>query len=274
MKKLVFDIDGVLIDTRKSYLVAIKQTTEYFVEKEVEMTLIEELKRKEGFNNDWYVAYVLINCLLLDINLDDYSKFTDNKEKFTYEEIKEVFQCIYLGVERYQPKNKKLKRAEWLEGLWKKETLIFSKEELSSLSSKYGKFSIITGRTKEEAEYALDHFNIRDLFSDVISVEDIKDDYFNKFPQFKKYGVDKANPVLFYQIPDIEESNSIFYTGDSVSDMMLVANSRDSLPVKGINFQYDHAVEESKKLNEKTESYKPDYTAKTTKEALTILIHN
>jgi len=266
--KLIFDIDGVLIDTRKSYIVAIQKTVEYFYKQNIDISLVEQLKRNEGFNNDWYASYVLTNCLLLKIELDHYQRITNENEIYSYEVVKNVFQSIYLGPERYPVTIEDLKETE---GLWKKEALIFTKKELMSLADKYGKLSIITGRTKDEAEYALNYFNIFDLFSDVISVEDIHDGYFSAFPQYKEYGVDKSNPVLLFQIPDIKTYPKLVYIGDNVSDMILVYNSRDTLPVKGINFLYDNTEEEIQKMKSKTVKYMPDFLAVSKQDVFDIL---
>ncbi|NWG09850.1 MAG: hypothetical protein HXX80_06075 [Nitrososphaerales archaeon] len=64
---MIFDCDGVLIDARKSYLAAIKETVNYIfslmtglrIEERFLDELIYILKKGGGFNNDWAVSYAI-----------------------------------------------------------------------------------------------------------------------------------------------------------------------------------------------------------------------
>ena len=73
---IVFDCDGVLLDVRKAYNVAIAATTKYII-KALTGTIVPEtifdsdlnhaFKRTGGFNNDWTHAYAVIMRILAEL---------------------------------------------------------------------------------------------------------------------------------------------------------------------------------------------------------------
>ncbi len=64
---VIFDCDGVLIDAKKSYLMAVKETVNYIfdrltgsrIEEKLLDNLIYQLKKGGRFNNDWAVSYTI-----------------------------------------------------------------------------------------------------------------------------------------------------------------------------------------------------------------------
>ena len=65
---MIFDVDGVLVDVRSSFLEAVKRTVQHLVVTEtgarddgplVDDELIATFKRAGGFNNDWDLAHAL-----------------------------------------------------------------------------------------------------------------------------------------------------------------------------------------------------------------------
>ena len=65
----LFDIDGVLVDVRNSYSLAIKMTIEFvtklmmgisFARKRVPDTLLLKFKQTGGFNNEIDISYAII----------------------------------------------------------------------------------------------------------------------------------------------------------------------------------------------------------------------
>jgi len=73
---IVFDCDGVLLDVRNAYNVAIAATTRYIIEAFTGTIIPEELfdsklnhvyKRTGGFNNDWSHAYAVIMRILAEL---------------------------------------------------------------------------------------------------------------------------------------------------------------------------------------------------------------
>ena len=125
MKALIFDMDGVLVDVSNSYRLAIKETVKFFTGTEIQDSEIQELKNKGGFNNDWNLTAALIKAKV---------------KKARKEEVVMKFQKLYLG------KN--------YDGFINNEDWILKKDVLEELKSKF-KLGIVTGRPREEAEYAL-----------------------------------------------------------------------------------------------------------------------
>ena len=141
---LVFDMDGVLVDARKSYRVAIEKTFEKFAGKTISQKEIQAAKNLGGLNNDWDLTMYLLE-----------------KEgiKVTYKDLVDVFQEIYWN-------NGK--------GVINDETPLFDKKILERISNEYN-LSIFTGRLKAEAMFALEKFEATDLFYPILTTDDIPD---------------------------------------------------------------------------------------------------
>jgi HAD superfamily hydrolase (TIGR01548 family) len=146
MKGLIFDMDGVLVNVKDSYRLAIQKTAEFFLKKQIEPEEIQKLKNSGGFNNDWDLTEALIR---------------NNKGKAEKQKIIDKFQQYYLG------KNFK--------GFIKNEKWLLAQGILARLKSKY-KLAILTGRPKKEANYALRRFNVKDFFEVVITMDDLPAD--------------------------------------------------------------------------------------------------
>lgn len=138
---ICFDMDGVLIDTSKSYDAAIKQTVEYFVGTQPAQQAIDTLRSQGGFNNDWVLTYELI-------------KQNTNDAVPEYEQVVEQFQTLYLG-------------SNGDAGLNQLEEGILSSELCTQIfvqNSKSIKTAVVTGRPRGEAEIGLGLLGIRNTF--------------------------------------------------------------------------------------------------------------
>lgn len=138
---ICFDMDGVLIDTSKSYDAAIKQTVEYFVGAQPAQQAIDTLRSRGGFNNDWVLTYELIKQ-----NTDDAVP--------EYEQVVEQFQSLYLGSDADA-------------GLNQLEEAILTAELCTQIfvqNSKSIKTAVVTGRPRGEAEIGLGLLGIRNTF--------------------------------------------------------------------------------------------------------------
>ncbi|MFH0773656.1 MAG: HAD-IA family hydrolase [bacterium] len=173
---LIFDMDGVLVDVNLSYRKAIQKTAEFFLKRKVSTSEVNMIKEKAGMNNDWDATYSLIN-----------------NKSFSYAEVKNIFQKIYLGDEK---KN----------GLIDNEKLLITKDNLMKLKRKYKKFGIATGRPKDEALYVINRFNLQELFDVIIAKEDVKRE--KPFP----------DPILLV-MKELNVKNGV-YIGDSPSDVI------------------------------------------------------
>lgn len=139
---LVFDMDGVLVDARKSYRVAIEKTYEYFAKKQVSQKEIQDAKNLGGLNNDWDLTQYLLKKSGLEVSYDD---------------IVDVFQKIYWDNGN---------------GVINNEEPLFDRKVFETLSKDYN-LSIFTGRLRAEAMFALEKFNAVDLFFPILTTDDI-----------------------------------------------------------------------------------------------------
>ncbi len=142
-KLLIFDIDGVLVDVRNSYRLAIKKTVEYYCQQEVHPGEIQELKNESGFNNDWDLTEELLNR----------KNITIPREK-----IIDTFQSYYWGSRG--------------DGLIQSETWLMDNDLLEALSGQY-KLSVFTGRPRMEAEFVLNKNQAIQYFRPIVAMEDV-----------------------------------------------------------------------------------------------------
>lgn len=135
---IVFDMDGVLIDTSKSYRVAVQKTFQHFSKQEITLEDISEAKKMGGLNNDWDVTEFFLKKQGFNIN---------------YNDIVDVFQSYY-------------------EKLADIEAPLVSKDFFESLSEKFN-LAVFTGRTKEEAFFTLDRHGFTPYFYPIITMEEV-----------------------------------------------------------------------------------------------------
>ncbi len=175
---IVFDIDGVLVDTRESYRKAIRSTYEFYAKKEISFDKIQETKNLGGLNNDW--------------DLTEYLLKKDGIEMPKVQIIK-TFQTFYLGSN--------------FNGYIANESLLINPEILKELAKKYD-LAIFTGRPRPEAYYVLQRWNLWELFSVIVSMDDVPED------------AQKPEPYGLHKIMDIINPNKIYYIGDTIDDMI------------------------------------------------------
>jgi histidinol-phosphate aminotransferase len=144
---LLFDLDGVLVDVRDSYRLAIQETAEFFTKQKVLNDEIQKFKEQGGFNNDWDLTEAIISS---------------RKVIVSKEEIINKFQELYLG------KNEK-------KGFIDNETWLLPKKILQNLYRKY-RLGIVTGRPKDEAFYVLKKNGVLEFFDVIITMQDYPED--------------------------------------------------------------------------------------------------
>jgi HAD superfamily phosphatase len=102
----LFDIDGVLVDVRKSYYLAIKKSVEFIMKSMrgksdtlplVTDTLILKFKQTGGFNNEIDIAYAIILALMSMPFID----WTSNKEDFLFSVVQNANETGISSVEDY-----------------------------------------------------------------------------------------------------------------------------------------------------------------------------
>lgn len=140
---IIFDVDGVLVDTRGSFQRTTLETVKFFTNKHVSARQLHEWKNRPGFNDDWKLSTAWVNDLGF---------------KFGYEEVKTKFQQIYWG------KNGKgnVTREKWL----------LTKPKIARLA-KLAELAVFTGRVWRELDYTLDRNKLRGVFQTIITVEEV-----------------------------------------------------------------------------------------------------
>ncbi|MDD3419852.1 MAG: aminotransferase class I/II-fold pyridoxal phosphate-dependent enzyme [Candidatus Gastranaerophilales bacterium] len=181
---IVFDMDGVLIDVGESYRLAVKKTFEYLSGKELPLEKIQEAKNLGGLNNDWD----LTEYLLKQSNVEMDKRIIVDK-----------FQEFYFG--------------EKGEGLIQNEQLLICKNILKSLAKNH-QLSVFTGRPKKEALFSLEHFGIKNLFSEIITMDDLDED------------MQKPNPYGLFMIMSKLKPKNTFYLGDTIDDMQAAMGAK------------------------------------------------
>ena len=141
-----------------------------------------------GLNNDWDLTEYLLK---------------EEGIRVPKQAIIDKFQTIYFG--------------HGGDGLIRNESLLISKEELEELSKDFD-LAVFTGRPKTEAEFILKYFGIYDLFSPIITMNDVPEDR------------QKPYPDGILKIVDIVQPSETYYLGDTQDDMLAAKTAE----VKGI----------------------------------------
>jgi HAD superfamily hydrolase (TIGR01548 family) len=141
---IIFDVDGVLVDTRGSFQRTTLETVKFFAGKRVTRRELHRWKNRPGFNDDWKLSTAWVNAL---------------GRKIEYEEVKRKFVEIYWG--------KKGK------GNVAQEKWLLPTANLRRLS-KLAELDIFTGRIRRELDYTLKRCGSRDFFHKIVSVENVK----------------------------------------------------------------------------------------------------
>jgi len=141
---IIFDVDGVLVDTRGSFQRTTLETVKFFTGKKASRRELHRWKNRPGFNDDWKLSTAWVKALGRNIE---------------YEEVKRKFVEIYWG------KNGKGNVAQ--------EKWLLPASNLRRLS-KLAELDIFTGRIRRELNYTLDRWGVRDFFHKIVSVENVK----------------------------------------------------------------------------------------------------
>jgi HAD superfamily hydrolase (TIGR01548 family) len=141
---IVFDVDGVLVDTTGSFQRTTLETVELFTGKRVTRRELHRWKNKPGFNDDWKLSTAWVQSLGGDQE---------------YEEVKRKFVELYWG----KTGKGNVTREKWL----------LPRASLRRLA-KAAELDIFTGRVRQELDYTLDRAKVREFFRHIVTAEDVK----------------------------------------------------------------------------------------------------
>jgi HAD superfamily hydrolase (TIGR01548 family) len=192
LEAILFDMDGVLVDVSSSYRIVIKKTAEYFLKEEVSHLEVARYKLKGGYNNDWDLTEAIIQA---------HHKSVPKKK------IINEFQKLYIG--------------DNFNGLIQNEKWLLDSDILESLNVNF-KLGIITGRPRQEAEFALEKNQVVDYFDTLICMEDTPE------------GKGKPNPFGILLAMEKLAVKRALYLGDTIDDMK-AAKAANIIPIGVIN---------------------------------------
>lgn len=145
---LIFDMDGVLVDTRNSYCKLLVDCYNHFTGKTItyEKDVIP-IKQSGGYNNDWDILALL---------------FKRGGYAVEYKAIQDFYKQNYCN-DKY-------------EGYINIEEPILDRDYVKGLAEDYN-LTIFTGRYEYEAHYTLKRFGIEKYFSMVIGADSVGEDH-------------------------------------------------------------------------------------------------
>jgi phosphoglycolate phosphatase-like HAD superfamily hydrolase len=222
----IFDLDGVLLDTRKSFIAAATTAvacftgTRLFTAKEA-----TRLKAIPGFNNDWHVA-IAGAAWVIYFATEDFQTYLDQLDRLggglqsleqRVPELTETFQeqLVRLTKEAYggttacgrlygfEP------QSIVVPGYWQTETPLVTPEQLQPYLRRAG---MVTGRMKAELELGFERLGWS-LPEAVVAWSDDP-------------ALDKPNPAKLTRIIENLGAQAPVYIGDTRDDLELVRNYR------------------------------------------------
>jgi HAD superfamily hydrolase (TIGR01548 family) len=142
---IIFDVDGVLVDTRRSFQRTTLETVKFFTSRRVTTRQLHEWKNRPGFNDDWKLSTAWVKDLGFE---------------FAYEEVKAKYQQIYWGKDG----TGNVAGEKWL----------LPASKIARLA-KLAELAIFTGRVWRELEYTLERNGVRrGVFRTIITVEEVE----------------------------------------------------------------------------------------------------
>jgi HAD superfamily phosphatase len=178
-----------LVETSGSFQRTALETVRHFTNKRVTPSQFHAWKNRPGFNDDWKLCTTWVNQLGF---------------KITFEQIQKKFQDLYWG-----DKN--------TEGFVRGERWLLPTANLKRLASNR-ELAIFTGRYHREMEYTLERNNVRELFTDIMTVERVTRT--------------KPDPEGLIKILNGRDPQDALYLGDNIDDAL--AAQAASVPFVGI----------------------------------------
>ncbi len=208
---VIFDVDGVLIDVSKSYHNSIKDTVDYFSDKDNRLEELLDIKFSFNINNDWDASLAGIIYANLNTDLENFKDmFTNFSQRL--EDMYRFSEDLSLEVPNYED------LIEHFEDRYRyhrqKEEMIFPHDLLAEIRNKSVIMGVITGRPFEDLDYSFKQFDLYKYFDYIITEDDIP------APDLRK---PSAYPLkkFFEKYKYIEP---VYYIGDTKSDLLMVEN--------------------------------------------------
>ncbi|GGM70135.1 HAD superfamily hydrolase (TIGR01548 family) [Halarchaeum rubridurum] len=240
---VVLDVDGVLVDVADSYRRAIVESVERVHGDTIAKADVQAFKDAGGFNNDWTLSdaaalYVLASRegVAMDVAAftDEIGKrgggldaaeavvesaLGDDARERVYDAwdpdyLREVFQALYLGSERYAEIEGGTPPVE-APGFIADEPVIVTPETVERLTAEYC-VCVLTGRPEAEAEIALERVGL-----------DVPDE--------RRFTMDdweegKPHPRALVALADRCDADAVAFAGDTLDDVETATNAAAADP--------------------------------------------
>ncbi len=248
----LFDIDGVLVDIRRSYNEAIKKTVDFVLKKPrgvVTDQLILKFRQGGGFNNDTDTSYAIALALLANpqksvaaarkflaevaqnadetgiVAVEKYLAgygISRHKEMLAYPApvkdsyIGRVFDELFYGPALFRKQDGlEPKYCVAKRPLIANDRLAVSKKTMKILHEKFsGNLAIVSGRSRLAAEYSLGPVWKYFNLDACVFLEDEKREYA------------KPNPYAAKKAMEVMGAKSALYAGDSAEDMLMARRAQ------------------------------------------------
>ena len=239
---VVLDIDGVLVDVENSYRRAIVESVEHVYGGTIDRADVQQFKDAGGFNNDWELTdaaalYVLARREKPRLSLGTYTGLIAASggglesartaiadeldpagrerilDEWDSERLREVFQQLYLGSERYR----RLEGAEpdlEAEGFIENEPALLSAETREALSA--WPLGVLTGRPAAETDIALERVGL-------------------ELPEAHRFTMDdwaagKPDPDALVRLAERFDAGAAAFAGDTLDDVKTAVNASETDP--------------------------------------------
>ena len=144
--------------------------------------------------------------------------------------VKQIFQEIYLGEHLFRSTYNMNPSVYRGEGFILREKVLIDRQLLQELTA-HNVLAIATGRPRAEAEYPLNHFQLNQYFSKVLTLDDCLIEEKRIFEQMgRTVSLSKPNPFMLDAMATIfrEPFDRFFYIGDMPDDMLAAGAARSN----------------------------------------------
>ncbi|EMA33526.1 TIGR01548 family HAD-type hydrolase [Haloarcula japonica] len=238
---VVLDIDGVLVDVADSYRRAIIESIDRVYGDTIEKAAVQQFKDAGGFNNDWELTYAAALFVLAgrESAVADLAAFTDAIaergggldaaeavvrdllddsaegrvfDAWDPEQLRDVFQTLYLGTDLYRD----IEGGEppfAAPGYIHDEPLLADDETLSALQDRFA-VGVVTGRPAAEADIALERVGLDLPTEHRFTMDD--------------WAEGKPHPAALRTLAERFDAERVAFAGDTLDDVATAVNADEA----------------------------------------------